>query len=70
MPNETIIEYILLGCALLAIFLPILSGRTQLPVLNILARWMRWCLFASIFRLFCAPQNFLYDRIGCTLSQA
>ncbi|MGB0258260.1 MAG: hypothetical protein ACPGES_06390 [Coraliomargarita sp.] len=49
MLNETTVEYLLLACALLAILLPIVGGRAQLPLLNVLARWMRWFLFAAIF---------------------
>ena len=49
MLNETLVEYILLACVLLAIFLPSLSGRIAMPVLQVLARWIRWFLFAALF---------------------
>ncbi|WP_269524057.1 hypothetical protein [Coraliomargarita parva] len=43
------IEYTLLVLLSLSIALPALSSRTGIPVLGILARWVRWFFIAALF---------------------
>jgi len=48
-PTSVYIEYVLFGLALVSVALPLIGGRAGLPILNLLSRWVRWLLFASLF---------------------
>lgn len=49
MLNETNIEYLLFGLAIVSVLLPIFGSRLALPLLVVCGRWLRWLLFAAIF---------------------
>jgi hypothetical protein len=47
--DDSRIHYFLLSAAVLTVVLPLLGSRFQKPVLPLLARWVRWFLFAALF---------------------
>jgi hypothetical protein len=50
--DQPVIEYALFGLAIASVLLPILASRMELPVLNILGRWIRWLLFGALLAFF------------------
>jgi hypothetical protein len=46
------VEYLLFCLAVTSVLLPILAARYGLPFLQVLARWVRWFLFAGCFAFF------------------
>lgn len=47
--QESTIEIILFGLALMSVVFPLLAGRWNIPLLGVVARWIRWIFFAGIF---------------------
>lgn len=52
MRTEFTVEYLLLGLAVVSVLLPLLAGRTGMPILHVFSRWLRWFLFAALFAFF------------------
>lgn len=52
MLSQFTIEYLLITLAVISIVLPVMAGRFSVPVFNVLGRWIRWFLFASLFAFF------------------
>lgn len=52
MSQQDLIEYTLLTFALLSVLLPIIGTRSEMPILQVLGRWLRWFLFAALFAFF------------------
>ncbi|MGB0743438.1 MAG: hypothetical protein ACPGSB_02830 [Opitutales bacterium] len=50
--NSPSVEYALFALALVSVLLPLLAGRLDLPILQVLSRWIRWLLFAALFAFF------------------
>ncbi|MEO0509647.1 MAG: hypothetical protein AAF065_07300 [Verrucomicrobiota bacterium] len=46
------VEYLLFGLAVVSVILPLLAGRTGLPILNVFGRWIRWFLFGALLAFF------------------
>lgn len=47
--STTLAEWCLLLTALISVLLPILAGKTGMPIFNLIGRWVRWFLFAALF---------------------
>lgn len=52
MTESSILEYSLLALAVASVVLPILSTRLTIPLFMVIARWIRWGLFATLFTFF------------------
>jgi len=50
--TTTIAEWTLMAVAIISVLLPIIAGKTGMPIFNLLGRWVRWFLFAALFAFF------------------
>lgn len=52
MLDSTSVQYLLFALAALTVLLPLFGGRFGIPTLTLLARWLRWLLFGTLFAYF------------------
>lgn len=54
------VEYLLFSLALISVLLPVMAARYTLPLLQVVARWVRWFLFAACFAFIAYAFEFSY----------